>query len=97
MVVVGRNYELTVILSSEAEEKARRDLLAKVKKMVEKFGGKVIKTDEWGERKFAYSLKHQKEGMYYFFQFQLEPEGVVKLKDKLRLEEKILRFLLVSI
>lgn len=97
MVEEGRDYELTVILSSEAEEKTQKDLLAKIKTMIKKFGGQANKVEEWGKRKFAYPINHKEEGVYYLFRFKLAPEEVVKLKDKLRLEEKIIRFLLVSI
>lgn len=87
------NYALTLVIKPNLDEKARKELIEDVKK---KFG-KLNKEEEWGMRDLAYPIKHQTKGFYVHFEFEAEPAKVPELDKFLKLEENLLRYLLVRI
>ena len=89
-----RDYELVLVISGDQE--AQDKLLAKVKKDLEALGGKIEKEEEWGKKELAYRIKRETEGIYFFWEIALPPEVVANFEQKLKLEEKILRHLLVK-
>lgn len=92
-----RGYELTVIVDVEGEEKKQKELLEKITDWIKKAAGETVKKEEWGKKELAYPLEKKNEGLYWFFQFKLEPGKLGEVKEKLRREESILRFLLIKI
>lgn len=94
-----RGYELTLILKAELPTDK---VLAKIKKIIADTGGKVGEVTEWGKREFSYPIKKpaspaggQKEGVYYLLNLELEGKEAKKIEEKLKLEEAVLRHLLV--
>ncbi|QQG43208.1 MAG: 30S ribosomal protein S6 [Candidatus Daviesbacteria bacterium] len=85
------SYLLTLVLKSDLEDQARQTLLADVKKKM----SKVVKEDLWGERSLAYPIKKQSKGYFIHFEFETEPKEAVDLDKSLKVEEDILRYLLV--
>ncbi len=89
------SYYLTLVLNSGLEEKERKTLLdSMVKKLVGE-EGKVEKEDLWGEKALAYPLKKQTKGYFAHFEIQADPKNAKGLDKTLRVEEDILRYLLV--
>lgn len=87
------NYALTLVIKPNLDEKARKELIEDVKK---KFG-KLNKEEEWGMRDLAYPIKHQTKGFYVHFEFEAEPAKAPELDKFLKLEENLLRYLLVRV
>ena len=67
----------------------------KVRGVIEAGGGTLLKVDNWGKRKLAYEVKHQKEGSYVLQDFQLEPDRIPELEAGLKITEEVLRHLIV--
>ncbi|MBI4999629.1 30S ribosomal protein S6 [Candidatus Gottesmanbacteria bacterium] len=91
-----RSYELTLILNSEIDKSSQEKILSKIKKIIADAGGKVGEVTEWGKRQLSYPIKKQKEGVYLFLNLELEGKEAKKIEEKLKLEENVLRHLLVS-
>lgn len=89
-------YELTLILNPKLSDKDKETLLLKVLSIVEKEGGKVEKKEEWGKKALTYPIKKFTEGFYEFLTLEMEPKIVVIVNKKIRLEENIIRYLLVK-
>ncbi len=88
------SYEMMVILNGNLAETAVKTAEGEVRQLVEGATGKVDKVDDWGKRKFAYPIKHQTEGCYSVWYFEL-PAGELKgLTEKLRMMESVVRFLI---
>lgn len=84
-------YQLTILVKNDLDEKARDQILSEVKKNL----GEVKKEDLWGVRNLAYPIKHQDKAYYAHFEFDQDPK-VIKLLDKtIKLNEDILRYLLI--
>lgn len=86
-------YALTLVLRSDMDEKARKELLEPVKKHF----SKLEKEEEWGMRDLAYPIKHQTKGFYVHYFFEAEPVNIPSLDKDLKVEENIIRYLLVRI
>jgi len=87
-----KSYELTVIfpLTLKEKEKVREEL----KKEQEKVA-KIEKETDWGEKKLAYPIKKNERGHFYFYELKTSPEKIKTLEGWLKLNENILRYLIV--
>ena len=91
-----REYELVFIVTPEFEEAATADIVDKVKGWITEAGGSIENFEEWGRQKLAYLIRNNKEGQYYLLNIKLEPSEVATLERNFRLQESILRYLIVN-
>lgn len=92
-----RNYELMLIVNPETAEEALSATVAKVSEWITGNQGEVTKTDLWGRRRMAYSIKGFRDGLYVVLQFKMNPKATVPLEHNLKLAEEIVRYLLVNL
>jgi len=86
-------YEIAVLYHPDLEvdlSKAEQ----KVAKIFTGNGGKVVKTDNWGKRKLAYTIKKQEHAIYVFYTVELPGEGVRKVENSLNITDEVIRFLI---
>ncbi|TSC89388.1 MAG: small subunit ribosomal protein S6 [Microgenomates group bacterium Gr01-1014_5] len=88
-------YELTIVLAGSMTEPKQKAVLDKIKKAVADSGGKVDKEDSWGKKQFAYPIKHEKEGYYFFFELTLPPDHANGIKRLIENDEQVARHLLI--
>lgn len=87
-------YELALLLKES--EKADQDRLIKmVQDLIEKSDGKNLKTNHLGRRQLAYPIKKSEEGIYVIFNFDAQGNIAQELEKKLKLEEAVLRHLIL--
>ncbi len=91
-----RKYELMAIFIPELEEDAMEKEIEKLKDLISSKGGEVEKVDNWGKRRLAYEIKKKKEGIYVVINFSLPPNEVLNIKSVLKLDENILRFMIIK-
>jgi len=91
---MNNTYELTYIISDQFSEAEVLKHVAEVKKLLP--NGKLIEEKAWGKRDLAYPIKKQKAGYYFTFIFQSEPSALHSLNQKLKLQEGVLRYLIVK-
>jgi len=87
-------YELVVLLHPDLEIDVEAPI-AKVERLVEAAGGRVIKRDNWGKKRLAYRIKKQDFAIYVYFEIELEGAKVRELEDQILITEEILRHILV--
>ena len=90
-------YEMTVIVSAKIEDEARNNTIEKVKEYITRFGGNVTNVDEVGKMRLAYEIQHQKEGFYYFIQFESDSSCPAEVEKMVRIMEDVMRFLCVRL
>lgn len=89
------NYYLTLVIRADLDVKERKTLLdSMVKKLVGE-DGKVEKEDMWGERALTYPIKRQTKGFYAHYQISSDPKNAKGIDKTLKVEEDILRYLVV--
>lgn len=90
-------YEMCVVLNQKLEDEQRNAEIEKIKGYVTRFGGSVEEPiEEWGKRKFAYTINHMTEGYYYFVRFEGKKSTPAELESAVRIMENIVRFLIVK-
>lgn len=90
-----RNYELTIVLPGKTTAAKKKDVIEKMEKIVTASGGKVTKTDDWGKKELAYKIEKNEEGLFLYFELEMPSSGVKNIKDKMKLEDDILRYLII--
>jgi small subunit ribosomal protein S6 len=67
-------------------------------------GGRIIRTSNespWGRRRLAYPIRHNsadlRDGFYTLYHFEIQPEGIEGIEREIRLNERIIRHLLLTL
>lgn len=89
------NYELALVVDAKIDEEARKATVEKAKNYITKYEGVITNVDEWGKKKLAYEINHDREGFYYFIQFDAAPGVPAQLETEMRIMENVLRYLVV--
>lgn len=85
-------YSLTLVIKNDLAEKERDTLLVSVTKNFDKS----IKEEVWGVRSLAYPIKHQTKAFYAHYEFEAEPGTIPSLDKSIKLDEDVIRYLLVK-
>ena len=91
-----RTYEALVILRSAGSEQELGRHAAQVEDTIKKVGGRVESAQNMGRRRLAYRISRQTEGYYHLLRFQAPTEQIGELKRLLRLNESIVRFMILT-
>ena len=87
-----KNYKLVLLLKSDIKKDQKEKLFGEIKDWIGEV--KSDKVDAIGERKLAYTIKHERRGEYVVMDFEVE---TIKddLNKKLLIKDEILRHLLI--
>lgn len=88
-------YELAMVLSPTLDEETKTAEVAKVQGLLERFGAKIEKVDDWGKRRLAYEIKKVNEGFYSFTTFEAPANAPAEIESRMRIMENVLRYLIV--
>lgn len=83
-------------MDPEIKEETKEKLLSKIKKIITDSEGEILELKEWGKKLLAYPIAKKQEGILYLFSLTLPSEKIKSIKQKIKLEGLMLRFLLVS-
>ena len=100
---MDRDYESMVIIRSDLAQGDLDNVFHKISGRIEELGGKVVNARIWArERELAYSLRSSTAGRQRFFKacywlinFNLATDKLSELKETIRLEENILRNIII--
>ncbi len=91
-----RNYEGVFILTPDLSADASKGAVAQLQELVTKNGGRIDGLQEWGRKRLAYKIKKKHEGHFVILNFQLDSQQTKKMEQSLRLNDQVLRYLLVN-
>ena len=91
-----RNYELLLVIRSSFDESGAADVAQGVVDRIQSLDGELTSTNVWGRRKLAYPIDNQLEAIYILLKFKSNPASLKDLDFDLKLNEALLRFLLVK-
>jgi small subunit ribosomal protein S6 len=92
-----RPYEAVFIVSPVLNEVQLKEVADKFKKILEQNGADVYHEENWGLRKLAYPIEKKTTGFYLLFEFKAAPQVIATLETEFRRDERVLRFLTVSL
>ena len=89
-------YEALVIVKAAGTEAEMMQSVGQVEEPIKKLGGSVASAKPMGRRRLAFRIGKQTEGFYHLVEFKLPTNQVGELKRLLRLNESIIRFLILN-
>jgi small subunit ribosomal protein S6 len=92
-----RKYELVYVVSPEASDDQVTDLHNQVEAIVQRIGGAIEKTDNWGRRRLAYEIGRHKEGTYVLEVISGTGELMKEIDRRLKVTDLIIRHLVVRV
>ncbi|WP_027002208.1 30S ribosomal protein S6 [Hugenholtzia roseola] len=92
-----RNYETTFILTPVLSEGQLQEAADKFFNYLQDNGAEVYNRENWGLRKLAYPIQHKNTGYYVYFEFKAEPALIAQLEVEYRRDERVMRFLTVTL
>lgn len=92
-----RQYELVYITPPETTEEVLADLHTQVAGVVERFGGTIEKTENWGRRRLAYEIAGHREGAYVLEVINGPGALTAELDRRLRVLDVVIRHMLVRV
>ena len=94
---MNRKYELVYVVSPDATDDQVTDLHNQVEAIIQRIGGQLEKTDNWGRRKLAYEIGRHKEGTYVLETILGSGELMKEIDRRLRVTDLIIRHLVVRV
>lgn len=92
---MSRTYEAVYILDSTLEETAITEKMNKHHAMVPQESGEPVALDMWGKRTMAYPIANRETGFYVVAKFVAAPEMLPEFERSLKLDDAVLRHLIV--
>jgi small subunit ribosomal protein S6 len=92
-----RQYELIYILPADATEQQATELHEQVAGVVSRLNGQIEKTENWGRRRLAYEIAHQKEGVYVLEVINGSGELMKEVDRRLRVMDQVVRHMIVRV
>ncbi len=89
-----KNYELNLFLNPSLTEDEINKILEKIKNYILEGKGEILEITNPDKRKLPYKMKKNREGYYVLIRFSYEPESVANLRDKVKLSEGVIRFVI---
>lgn len=92
-----RTYETVFVLDPDLPEEETEKSISKLEGVIESQKGKILLTERWGKRKFAYRVKKKLKGNYFKTMYYGEGNVVTVLERNLRLMEEVFKFLTIKL
>ncbi|MEK7658473.1 MAG: 30S ribosomal protein S6 [Patescibacteria group bacterium] len=88
-------YELTYIISSELTNEEAKLTKEEIDSFIQKEEGVILRSENPVAKTLSYPIKKQGSGFFVVLEFQIAPEKLSELKEKLENNSKILRHFIV--
>lgn len=90
-----RSYECAVVLHPAVGEDGLKTSTAKYVDVIARSGGEITRVETWGKRRLSFEIMKQAEGTYFFYKFRGANQLVDELGRQLRIDEQVLRHMIV--
>lgn len=92
-----KSYETVFILTPVLSEAQMKDTVENLKNVLTEGGAELTNEENWGLKKLAYPIQHKTTGFFNLFEFNSDPKAVAAFEVACRRDEKVMRFLTVSL
>ena len=93
---MANQYETVFIMTHVLSEEQMKETVQKFEKILTDKGAEIVHQENWGLRKLEYPIQKKSSGFYHLIEFKAEGEVVEALELQYRRDERIMRFLTVS-
>ncbi|MCF0215471.1 MAG: 30S ribosomal protein S6, partial [Fibrobacteraceae bacterium] len=86
-------YETMVIIDAMISDDAIKAEVETIANNITSKGGEILRRDDWGKRKLAYTINKRQHGYYVIFYYKAEVSVVAEMEAALKLNENALRWM----
>ena len=90
-------YEHTIVARQDRSPSQLKQIQEKYTKLVEKFDGNIVKTENWGLLNLSYLIKKNKKGNYIHFKIKGNGKTIFELEKNEKIDTNLLRYLTVKV
>ena len=90
-------YETVFIMTPVLSEEQMKETVKKYVDLLTSKGAEIVYENNWGMRKLAYPIRKKTTGFYYLIEFRAEGSVINDLEIAYKRDERLLRFLTVSL
>ncbi len=90
-----REYELMLVLDPTLDDEGQQAATERVGAFVTSRGGELLSQESMGRRRLAYPIKRHRDGIYTVSRFKMAPTAADELERNLKLNEQVIRHLLI--
>ncbi len=97
MTLPAPTYDLVLLLDLQAEEDARKKIVADARAAIEA-QGELLRHDGWGERALTYPIDKKANAEYHLLQFHAGESALLDGLDRnLRITDGVMRFRIIKL
>jgi len=93
---MANQYETVFIMTPVLSEDQMKETVQKFEKILTDKGAEIVHQENWGLRKLEYPIQKKSSGFYHLFEYKGEGDVVSEVELQFRRDERIMRFLTVS-
>ena len=86
-----RLYEGMFLVDNSEARKNYDAVNENITRIITKYGGEVIRSERWSERRLAYPVRRRDRGTYVLVYFNASPESITEIRRDCAIDEVILR------
>ena len=90
-------YEHTIVAKQDRSPNQLKQIQEKYTKLVEKFKGSIVKTENWGLLNLSYLIKKNRKGNYIHFKIKAGGNTISELEKNEKIDKNLLRYLTVKV
>lgn len=92
-----KQYETVFIMTPVLSDEQIKETVGKYQSLLKENKAEIVDENNWGMRKLAYPIQKKSSGYYYLIEFRAEGDLIAKLETTYKRDERLLRFLTVSL
>ena len=93
---MANQYETVFIMTPVLSEEQMKETVQKFEKILTDQGAEIVHQENWGLRKLEYPIQKKSSGFYHLVEFKADGNVVGELELQFRRDERIMRFLTVT-
>lgn len=93
---MDKNYELVLVLAPDLKDDQLASMKDQITTEMSDLGAEIVNQDDWGKRELAFEVKDFMQGYYHLYQFTAPVDMPGKFKGLLKVNEKVIRYLLTT-
>jgi len=90
-------YEKVIIFDPNLDDSAVEENVGKMKDLIVRQGGEMLKSENWGRRKLAYALNKHQKGNYMMLLFKAPPSTIIELEKFCKVVDPIIKFMVIKL
>lgn len=90
-------YELVYIIAPDVDEEGRKALRERINDLIARDGGEVVKVEDWGKRRLAYTIDYKTEGWYVLVNFNGDSEMPREIERNLGIIDQVIRYQIIRV